>query len=268
MLRARRDRAALPALRAWKMLSFVVALLASWSSALAHGRPLTVYAAASLTEVLQEAGRRFEASTHVPVRLSFASSGVAARQIEAGAKADLFVSADTGWMDYLQARRLIRPATRVDVARGRLVLVAPAARARPVRIARGLPIARMLGPNGRLAVGDPASVPAGRYAEAALRSLGVWRAASTRLAIADNVRGALAFVSRGEAPLGIVYETDARLDPGVRVVGVFPEGSHAPIVYPAAATIAADAGATRFLAYLSGPSGRALFRKFGFRAVR
>ena len=226
--------------------------------------PLTVFAAASLTNALTEIGKAYTARTGQQVRFSFASSGVIARQIEAGAKADLFLSADTEWMDDVQKHGLIDPATRRDLLRGRLVLVAPAGSRVQVRIRPGFPLAAALGPTGRLATGDPDSVPAGRYARAALTSLGVWPTVADRLARADNVRVALTYVARGEAPLGIVYETDAVIEPGVRVVGIFPETSHAPIVYPVAVTKAAAPGATDFYRFATGRAARAIFARYKF----
>lgn len=245
----------------------LLVLLCGGGAAVARDKsPITVFAAASLTDALQAAGKAYTARTGVPVRFSFASSAVIAHQLESGARADLFISADIDWMDYVQARGLIQPGTRHNLLRGRLALVAP--RTSPVRLAivPGFALARALGPRGRLAVGDPDYVPAGRYARAALEKLGVWQSAADRLARADNVRVALAFVSRGEAPLGIVYETDARIDPGVRIVGLFPENSHPPIVYPAAITRNAGSGARAFHDYLRGPQGQAIFRRYGFRS--
>ncbi|WP_298850866.1 molybdate ABC transporter substrate-binding protein [uncultured Sphingomonas sp.] len=228
--------------------------------------PITVFAAASLTDSLQAAGKAYTARAGVPVRFSFASSAVIAHQLESGARADLFISADTAWMDYVQTRGLIQPQSRHDLLRGRLALVAPRASRVRLSIAPRFALAQALGPRGRLAVGDPDYVPAGRYARAALEKLGVWQSVADRLARADNVRVALAFVSRGEAPLGIVYETDARIDPGVRVVGLFPENSHPPIVYPAAVTRNAGAGGRGFHAFLRGAQGQAIFRRYGFRS--
>lgn len=225
-------------------------------------REITVFAAASLTDVLQEIGASFQADTGIGVRFSFAASSALARQIEAGAPAQVFVSADLEWMDYLADRDLIDAASRVNVAGNDLVLIAPADSAVTLDIAPGFPLAEALG-GGRLAVGEPATVPAGRYAKAALTSLGVWTAVEDRLAPAENVRAALALVSRAEAPFGIVYRTDAAVDPKVKVVGAFPAGSHPPIVYPAAALGSSEEGA-RFVAWLTGDSAQAAFRNRGF----
>jgi molybdate transport system substrate-binding protein len=167
-------------------------------------------------------------------------------------------------MDYLQARQLIVPTTRSNVLTNTLVLIAPAASPVQLKIAPGFALATVLGAAGRLATGDPDSVPVGRYAQAALRQLGVWDAVQNKLVAADNVRTALNFVARGEAPLGIVYATDARAEPKVRVVDIFPDSSHEPITYPAAATTDAGPGALAFLAYLKGAKARAILDRAGF----
>lgn len=228
---------------------------------------VTVFAAASLTDALGEIGRVYTARFGRPVRFSFASSSVIARQIEGGARADLFVSADRQWMDHVEARGLIDNATRRDILRGRLALIAPRASTLRLAIRPGFPLVAALGRRGRLATGDPDFVPAGRYARAALRRLGVWDAVAGRLVRAENVRVALAYVARGEAPLGIVYETDARMQPGVRIVGLFPAASHPPIVYPAAVTRRAAPGTRAFYAFMRGPTGAAIFRRHGFGFV-
>lgn len=228
-------------------------------------REITVFAAASLTDVLQAIGAGFRAETGISVRFSFAASSALAKQVESGAPAAAFVSADLEWMDYLAAHGLINRGTRRNVAGNELVLVAPADSAVNLAIATGFDLAGALG-TGRLAIADPASVPAGRYAKAALTALGAWEQVKSRLAPAENVRVALVFVGRGETPLGIVYRTDARIDPKVRVVDSFPADSHAPIVYPAAA-IGASAEGAAFVAWLAGEQAQALFRKFGFTAA-
>ena len=230
--------------------------------------PLTVFAAASLTNALSEIGKAYTARTGQPVHFSFASSGVVARQLEAGAKADLFFSADTEWMDYVQTRGLIDPATRRDVLRGRLALIAPVASTVRLTIKPGFPLVAALGPSGRLATGDPASVPAGRYAKSALTALGIWPAVVDRLARADNVQVALTYVAHGEAPLGIVYETDAAIEPGVRIVGLFPEKTHAPIVYPLAVMRTASPGAADFYRFAQGPEARAIYARYKFLPIR
>ncbi len=238
---------------------------ASFRPAFAQDPPLTVFAAASLTEALQAIGALWAASGQPAPRFSFASSSTLARQIEAGAPANVFASADEQWADYLQQRDLIVPATRRSLLTNRLVLVVPKDRARTVQIGPGLNIEGLLGPNGRLAAGDPAHVPAGIYAEAALKSLGLWERVQPRLARAESVRSALLLVSRGEAPAGIVYATDAAADSGVAVAGTFPASSHPPVTYPFAVVRTHDTpGARAFLEFLSGPQARDAFTRAGF----
>ncbi|RDE07204.1 molybdate ABC transporter substrate-binding protein [Sphingomonas aracearum] len=229
---------------------------------------ITVFAAASLTDALGALGRAYTQATGVPVRFSFASSSQVARQINGGARADLFVSADSAWMDEVQRAGRVQPGTRATLLRGRLVLVAARGTATRLAIRPGFPLAQALGARGRLAVGDPAFVPAGRYAQAALTRLGVWPSVAGRLARAENVRVALAYVARGEAPLGIVYGSDAKVERGVRVVGVFPAASHPPIVYPAALVKGAAPQAAGFLRFLQGAHAQAAFARFGFLPAR
>ncbi len=236
------------------------------TSAVGHAaqRTLTIFAAASLSDVLQEIGNAYTARTQQAVRFSFAASSALAKQIESGAPADVFISADEEWMDYLAARKLINLSTRRDVVSNSLVLVAPADSKLQLRIAPGVALAAALGKKGRLATGDPASVPVGKYAKAALTSRGAWKEVESRLVPADNVRTALNFVARGEVPLGIVYATDARVDPHVRIVDTFPANSHARIAYPAAATARAQADAQAFVTFLGGDAARAAFDRAGF----
>ena len=243
------------------LLAAIVALAVAPA---ASAQPLTVYAAASLTDALGEIGALWAARGNAAPRFSFAASSTLARQIENGAPADLFASADEEWMNYLAQRRLIVAGTRTGRLSNQLVLIAPADRARPIDLKPGLDLAALLG-SGRLATGDPAHVPVGRYAQAALTSLGLWAAAEPRLARADNVRAALALVERGEAPLGIVYATDAAGVSRVRVVGTFPPASHPPIAYPFAVVAGRDAPPARaLLAFLLGPEARAVYEKRGF----
>lgn len=227
-------------------------------------RTLTVFAAASLTDTLQQIGAAYAAQTHARVRFSFAASSVLAKQVESGAPADVFVSADQEWMDYLATRKLIQDATRRDIVTNVLVLVAPADSTVKLRIAPGFALAAALGGKGRLATGDPASVPVGKYARQALTKLGVWNSVKNRLVPADNVRTALNFVARGEAPLGIVYATDARADRHVRVVDSFAPDTHQRIAYPAAATANAGADAAGFVKFLASAKAQAIFNKAGF----
>jgi molybdate transport system substrate-binding protein len=225
---------------------------------------LLVFGAASLSNVLDELGAAYAKETGQSVKGSYAASSALAKQLEAGAHADVFFSADVDWMDYAQSHELIDPASRQDVVGNHLVLIAPAASDVKLQIAPGFKLASALGKDGKLATGDPDSVPVGRYAKAALTSLGVWNEVAERLVRADNVRAALAFVSRGEAPLGIVYTTDALIDRGVRVVDTFPDGSHPKIVYPIAVTAGAREGAKRYLEFLRKPAAQQVFQKYGF----
>ncbi|HEX3836190.1 MAG TPA: molybdate ABC transporter substrate-binding protein [Steroidobacteraceae bacterium] len=225
--------------------------------------PLVVLGASSLTDALNEIGPAYTAKTHQTVTLSYAASSALARQIEAGAPADVFMSADTDWMDYLQTRNLIDTKTRRNVVGNRLVLISPADSTVTIRITRHFPLAKLLG-DGRLATGNPDSVPVGKYAKIALTNLGVWEAVQDKIAAADNVRAALALVARGEAPLGIVYRTDALIEKKVRIVADFPASSHGPITYPAATTARAHAGAADFVKFLSSPTAQAIFAKYGF----
>ena len=229
----------------------------------AAGAPLTVFAAASLKNALDEVGAAFTASGGGPVRFSYAASSAIARQIEQGAPADLFISADSDWMDYLQARRLIVAASRRDLLTNHLALIAPADSKLRLRIAPGMPLAAALGA-GRLAIAG-ADVPAGRYARASLASLGVMASVKDKLAPAENVRAALAFVAQGATPLGVVYDTDAKIEPGVRIVGLFPDHTHPKIVYPAALVAAStNRAGPAFLRFLQSPGAAALFREYGF----
>lgn len=249
-----------------RLLSGLLLLAAMASPAGAAERPPLVLAAASLQESLGAAAAAWARRGHPKPIMSFAASSALARQIVAGAPADLFVSADEEWMDYVAERRLIRPATRVSFLSNQLVLIAPTNRPLRVRIGPGFPLAQALG-QGRLAMADPDAVPAGRYGKAALTSLGVWQAVAPRIARAENVRAALALVERDEAPAGIVYATDAQASTKVRVVGVFPAASHPPIRYPIALlTSATSPDAEPFRRFLLSPAGRAIFARYGFRA--
>ena len=227
-------------------------------------KTLTVFGASSLTNVLEEVGKAYTAKTGMPIRFSFAASSALAKQVESGAPADVFISADQEWMDYLADRKLIQPATRRDIAGNSLVLVAPADSTVALKIAPGFALVAALGERGRIATGDPASVPVGKYARAALGNLKVWASVESRIIPADNVRTALNFVARGEAPLGIVYATDARAESRVRVVDTFPASTHEPIRYPAAATLIASAGAAGFLEFLSSEPARTVLDRAGF----
>jgi len=228
---------------------------------------LLVYAASSLTDVVGELTESWTRTSGVPVKLSFAASSVLARQVEARSGTDVFISADQQWMDYLQARDLVQKPTRLNLAGNRLVLIASADSTVELRIAPGFPLAGALG-RGRLSTGDPDVVPVGRYARSALLSLGVWDTIQDRLVRADNVRSAMMYVARGEAPLGIVYATDALADRMVRIVDTFPADTHAPITYPAAAMQGARGEAIAYLNYLAGPEARDTWRRFGFMELK
>jgi molybdate transport system substrate-binding protein len=248
------------------MAGALAALLAPWS---AGARPaeasagVLVFAAASLANVLSDLDHVFTARTGIRVATSLAASSTLAKQIQAGAAAGVYFSADVQWMDYLQQRGLLRPGSRRDLVGNSLVLIAPAGSSLRVRIGPGFDLPALLG-GGRLAVADPDSVPAGIYARQALQKLGVWRRVEPRLVRAENVRAALEYVARGDAPLGIVYRTDALVEPRVRVVAVFPADSHPPIVYPVALTRGADAAAQRYLAFITSAAAQPIFRKWGF----
>lgn len=232
--------------------------------------PLTVFAAASLKESLDEAATAYEKASGQSVRVSYAASSALARQIAQGAPADVFVSADLEWMDYLQQRKFIDSSTRRNLLGNTLVLVAPAiGNTKAVKLQPGVDLLPRLGANGRIALGLTASVPAGKYAKASFVSLGVWDALQPRVAEAESVRAALMLVARGEAPLGVVYASDARAEPKVRVVGTFPASSHPPIVYPVARLATSNnAGAGAFVRWLATPAAATIFRNRGFKVLQ
>ncbi|WP_454260774.1 molybdate ABC transporter substrate-binding protein [Pseudoxanthomonas mexicana] len=253
-----------PLLRSFSALLLIAVSLASTAARAQDDAGLTVFAAASLKEALDEAAAAYRKQTGVPVRVSYAASSALARQIEQGAPADVFFSADLEWMDYLQQRNRLDVATRRSLLGNRLVLIAPRASKARVDLKRPATLLAALG-DGRLAVGQTRTVPAGKYAKASLESLSLWNGVRPRLAESESVRAALMLVARGETPLGIVYASDAKAEPGVRVVATFPEDSHPPIVYPVAALRGARAAqATRFVQWLASPAADALFTKRGF----
>lgn len=247
-------------MRSW-IAGLVAVLIAGVAPA--GAADVTVFAAASLSDALQQIGENYQRSTGQKIAFSFAASSALARQIEASPGADVFISADLDWMNYLDNKGLIDHATRKDLLGNSLVLIAPKHARLKLKIAPNFRLAAALG-NGRLSIADPASVPAGRYAKQALTALAAWDSVAGRLAPAENVRVALAYVARGEAPLGIVYRTDALAEPRVRIVDTFPENTHPPIRYPAALTKGAQPAAKSFLDYLGGPQARAVFAKNGF----
>ncbi len=242
-------------LLAWVLLS---------SSAWAQEQ--TVLAAASLTDAMRELGQAWAARGNPPPRFSFGASSALARQIEQGAPADIFASADEPWADYLDQRGQLVPGTRTSPIGNTLVLIAPADRPGPIALAPGVDLLTRLGPTGRIAIADPVSVPAGKYAQAAFEQLGIWPALTTKIARTETVRSALLLVERGETPLGVVYATDAAASAGVRVIGTFPDGSHPPITYPFALTLHGNTPAGRaLLAFLTGPDAAPVYRRLGFR---
>lgn len=253
-----------PLLRSFSALLLIAVSLASTAARAQDDAGLTVFAAASLKEALDDAAAAYRKQTGVPVRVSYAASSALARQIEQGAPADVFFSADLEWMDYLQQRNRLDVATRRSLLGNRLVLIAPRASKAQVDLKRPATLLAALG-DGRLAVGQTRTVPAGKYAKASLESLSLWNGVRPRLAESESVRAALMLVARGETPLGIVYASDAKAEPGVRVVATFPEDSHPPIVYPVAALRGARvAQAARFVQWLEAPAADALFTKRGF----
>lgn len=256
----------MPPLSRWFFMIATLAavMLATLSPASAAPRGPVVLAAASLQESLTEAANVWAAKGHAKPVLSFAGSSALARQIAAGAPADLFLSADEPWMDYVAKRGLLAPKSRQSVLANRLVLVASATSNATLKIAPGFPLAKALG-SGRLAMADPNAVPAGKYGKAALTYLSVWPSVQSKIAIGENVRAALALVERGEAPFGIVYATDAKASKKVRVVGMFPVGSHPPITYPVARLKQSrNPQAEVFRRFLVSREGKAIFAKYGF----
>lgn len=254
-----------------------VALAAAFAAAIlpysghiasAQAATITVFAAASLKNAIDEANASFARQTGIKVVVSYAATPALVKQIEAGAPADVFLSADLRWMDYAAGHKLIKPDTRINLLGNALVLIAPKiSKLDKVAIGQGFDIGTLAG-QGRIAVANVASVPAGHYAKAALQSLGAWAAAERKLAMGENVRAALAFVARGETPVGIVYSTDARAEPNVKVIGRFPEGSYPAIVYPVAATAAtAKPEAARYLAFLRSRDAKSIFERHGFSVL-
>jgi molybdate transport system substrate-binding protein len=237
------------------------------SAAWAQRPDLLVFAAASLKNALDEVDGLFDQKTGQKIKVSYAASSALAKQIEAGAPADIFVSADLDWMDYVAQKSLIKPETRANLLGNKIVLIAPAASTLQLKIAPGFALAPALG-DRRLAMADPASVPAGKYGKAALEALGVWATVADKVAPAENVRAALLLVSRGETPLGIVYETDAAADRNVRIVDRFPASTHPAIVYPIAVTrSSSNPGVADYLAFLKSSAARSAFEKQGFTIV-
>ncbi len=248
-----------------RYIAFVLAALAA--SPVSAQEPVTVFAAASLKNALDEVGALFTKQGGGAVRFSYASSMTLARQLEQGAPAQAFCAADEESMDYAASRKAIQPATRFNLLGNRLVAIAPAVSALDKLELNAQAILAAL-KGGRLAMGEINSVPAGKYAKASLEKLGAWSTVQPRAAYSENVRAAMTFVARGEAPLGIVYATDAAAEPKVKIVATLPENSHPAIVYPCAATLKSTAGGMRFLEDLRKPSARMIFEKHGFTVLQ
>ncbi|SOC34818.1 molybdate transport system substrate-binding protein [Rhizobium subbaraonis] len=259
--------------RHWLRLA-AASLTAAWLGVFAIGAPamaqdkVTVFAAASLKNALDAANAAWTKESAKETTVSYAASSALAKQIEAGAPADVFISADLAWMDYVTEKRLIKDGTRSNFLGNRIVLVAPKDAATPVEIKDGFDLAALVG-DGRLAMGAVDSVPAGKYGKAALVKLGIWSSVEDKVASAESVRAALALVSRGEAPYGIVYATDAAADPGVAVVGTFPEDSHPPIIYPIAILSESEnTDARAYLDYLTSDKAAPFFTEQGFTVLK
>jgi molybdate transport system substrate-binding protein len=253
-----------------RLATAFVALLAmafTAHSAAAQQKSITVFAAASMKNALDGANAAFSKATGVKVVASYDASSALIKQIEAGAPADVFVSADLKWMDYGVEKKVVNNATRVNLLGNTLVLIAPKdSKIGNVTIGPGFDLAKLAG-DGRIATGDVKAVPVGIYAKQALEALGVWAAVEPKMAMTSNVRAALILVARGEAPLGIVYSTDAKVEPGVKIVGMFPENTHPPIIYPVAATVNAKPDTTSYLTFLRSPAARAIFERYGFAVL-
>jgi len=250
------------------LVSFLVLLSVTAASvADAQERKIVVFAAASMKNALDDVNTAFTKQSGTNVVVSYDASSALMKQIENGAPADVFVSADLKWMDYGSERKLIKDDTRVNLLGNELVLIA--AKDSPignVTIGPGFDLAKLAG-DGRIATGDVRAVPVGIYAQAALEKLGVWSAVEPKMDMTGNVRAALVLVARGEAPLGIVYSTDAKVEPNVKIIGVFPEDSHPPIIYPVAATATANADTASYLAFLRSPAAKSIFEGYGFRFI-
>jgi len=246
------------------LAAFIVVFGSAIAPLQAEDKTLVVFAAASMKNALDDVDAAFTAKTGVKVSASYAASSTLAKQIEQGAPADIFVSADTDWMDYAAGKKDIDDASRVNLLGNSIVLIAPKdSKIGNVSIGQGFDLAKLAG-DGRIATGDVKAVPVGKYAKAALEKLGSWAAAEPKFAMAESVRAALTLVARGEANLGIVYSTDAKVEPGVKIVGTFPADSHPPIIYPVAATRTAKPEAASYLAFLHSQAAKSVFEKYGF----
>ena len=245
--------------------ALLAAPLASLAATAASADDVVVFAAASLKNALDDVAAAYKAKTGKAVTISYAASSALAKQIEQKAPADIFFSADLDWMNYLEERNLIKKDTRRTLLGNKIVLVAPKDSTASITIAPGMKLAALLGADGRLAMANVDSVPAGKYGKAALEKLGVWSSVADHIVQADNVRAALAFVARNEAPVGIVYETDANAEPAVKVIAVFPDDSHPPILYPVAITAASTNPDTRaFFDFMQSEAAKSAYEKQGF----
>jgi molybdate transport system substrate-binding protein len=245
-------------------LGLVILCGSIYSPAQAEDKTIVVFAAASMKNALDDIDTAFTAKTGVKVSASYAASSTLAKQIEQGAPADIFVSADTDWMDYAIGKKNINESTRVNLLGNSIVLIAPKdSKIDNVAIGPGFDLAKLAG-DGKIATGDVKAVPVGKYAKAALEKLGAWQAAEPKFAMAESVRAALTLVARGEAVLGIVYSTDAKVEPGVKIVGTFPADSHPPIIYPVAATATAKPESNDYIAFLRSQAAKTVLEKYGF----
>jgi len=245
--------------------AFAILCGSATSPGFAQDKSLTVFAAASMKNALDDIDAAYTAKTGIRMVASYAASSALAKQIEQGAPADVFASADTDWMDYAAAKKNINEPTRVNLLGNSMVLIAPKdSKIDNVAIGPGFDLATLVG-DGKIATADVKSVPVGKYAKASLEKLGAWTAAEPKFAMTENVRAALALVARGEAVLGIVYSTDAKVEPGVKIVGTFPADSHPAIIYPVAATVTAKPEAADYLAFLRSSAAKAIFEKYGFK---
>ena len=255
--------------RSWLALlgATVLTLGAGTAPAAAQNRDILVFAAASLKNALDEAAAQWQRESGKKVVISYAASNTLIKQIEQGAPADMFISADLDWMDYGQQKGLIKPDTRSNLLGNRLVLIAPKDSNISANIQPGFDLAALL-KGGRLAMGNVDAVPAGKYGKASLEKLGAWDGVKDKIAQAESVRAALLLVGRGEAPLGIVYQTDAAADPTVKIVGTFPENTHPPIIYPVALTKdSTNPDALAFLNFIRSPAARPIFERQGFTVL-
>src|ERR1700709_398673 len=245
--------------------AFVILAGSAFTPAAAQDKTLTVFAAASMKNALDDIDAAYTAKTGVKIVASYAASSALAKQIEAGAPADIFASADTDWMDYAIGKKNINEPTRVNLLGNVIVLIAPKdSKIDNVAIGPGFDLSKLIG-DGKIATADVKSVPVGKYAKASLQKLGAWEAAEPKFAMTENVRAALALVARGEATLGIVYSTDAKVEPGVKIVGTFPADSHPAIIYPVAATTTAKAEAADYLTFLRSSAAKTILEKYGFK---